>query len=241
VSGWPGAAGAAGLVTLASPCARASGAAASSIPIVKPVKRFIVALPVRDPAPDFNRTVPVPDQAHPPAIAHCGGCGRAGVRFEEGKRFSCPACGWTFYQNPAAAVAALIDVGERVVFTRRNRDPGSGMLDLPGGFVDPGETAEVSLSRELAEELGLDLDVSPSDYLGSLPNTYLYKGVLYQTIDLFYRVRLKEVPGIAANDEIREVVALRPDEIDPGGFALPSVRAALARWVLGRARQPAPA
>jgi ADP-ribose pyrophosphatase YjhB (NUDIX family) len=228
-------------VGLVSPCAPASAAATSSIPVVKPAKRFIVPQPIREPAPDFNFTVTVPDQDYPPAIAFCGCCGRPGVRFDEGKRFSCAACGWTFYQNPAAAVAALIDIGDRVVFTRRNRDPGKGMLDLPGGFVDPGETAEDSLSRELAEELGVEIAVAAADYLGSLPNTYFYKGILYHTIDLFYRVRVTEVPGIAAPDEIQEVVALLPEEVDLDAFALSSVRTALARWVLGRSPMHAPA
>ena len=46
--------------------------------------------------------------------------------------------------------------GELLVVTR-NRDPAKGTWDLPGGFLDPGETYEQGLRRELREELNLDI------------------------------------------------------------------------------------
>lgn len=55
--------------------------------------------------------------------------------------------------------AALIDADGRVLL--QQRPPGKQMADLwefPGGKIEPGETPEAALVRELAEELGIGVD-----------------------------------------------------------------------------------
>ncbi len=72
------------------------------------------------------------------------------------KLWHCESCDFEFYLNVAAAVAALItDEEGRLLVVVRAEEPRKGMWDLPGGFADPGESAEEALGRELAEELGL--------------------------------------------------------------------------------------
>ena len=55
------------------------------------------------------------------------------------------------------AAVALIDADGRVLLARRPPDKSmAGLWEFPGGKVDPGETPESALIRELDEELGIE-------------------------------------------------------------------------------------
>jgi 8-oxo-dGTP diphosphatase len=56
--------------------------------------------------------------------------------------------------------AAIIISGGRVLLARRKQgDSHQGFWEFPGGVVEPGETIEACLARELKEELGVDARV----------------------------------------------------------------------------------
>ena len=59
-------------------------------------------------------------------------------------------------QTPNAASVALID-RDQVLLIRRARKPWLGRWSLPGGRLEPGETAEQAATRELFEEVGLSV------------------------------------------------------------------------------------
>src|SRR5437870_6026987 len=59
------------------------------------------------------------------------------------------------------AAVALVDADGRVLLAERPAGKHlAGMWEFPGGKVQPGETPEVALIRELAEELGIDVVAS---------------------------------------------------------------------------------
>jgi ADP-ribose pyrophosphatase YjhB (NUDIX family) len=114
----------------------------------------------------------------------------------------------------------------------RGKEPGKGQWDLPGGFVDPGETAEDALRREVREEIGLE--VTAPRYLGSWPNVYEYMGVRYRTLDMGFACEVKEVaPARSREAEIADILFLSPNQVDLGRFAFRSVGAIAGRY-LGR-------
>gem|GEM_PF-105146 len=157
------------------------------------------------------------------AFRYCPKCGAAALRFIGLKLVSCTSCGFELYLNAAAAVAALIaDEQGRLLIVVRAEEPQKGMWDLPGGFADPGESAEETLRREVHEELGLEL--ASMRYLCSYPNTYDYKGMRYVTMDLGFVCEVKDLAATrVANDEVKQVLFVRPEEIDTARFGFGSV------------------
>ena len=61
-----------------------------------------------------------------------------------------------------AVVAAVVRRGDALLVTRRPDRPGRpGQWEFPGGKVEPGESEPAALRREIAEELGCELEVGP--------------------------------------------------------------------------------
>jgi ADP-ribose pyrophosphatase YjhB (NUDIX family) len=129
------------------------------------------------------------------------------------------------YHNIAAAVAIIFTYEDKILFTERNVDPDKGKLDLPGGFIDPNETAEEAACREISEELGLTITSNDLTYITTAPNNYLYRNVPYRTMDIFYECQLKsDVISINAADEIKSLIWIKRSEIDLNKIGFVSIR-----------------
>lgn len=126
-------------------------------------------------------------------------------------------------------MAALLECNDEVLLVVRARDPAQGKLDLPGGFVDVGESAEAALLRELREELGFEPNCDPA-YLGSLPNRYTYRGMTYGTVDAFFRIELLSRPELKPADDVADVIWVSRKAIPYSDVAFSSIRQALTRW-----------
>lgn len=156
-------------------------------------------------------------------LKYCPSCGKESLQWDNEKKWSCPECSFTLYNNVAGAVAVVIRCDDEIYLTRRNRDPKKGKLDLAGGFVDPKESAEETCKRELFEELQLNIDLSNLKYLTSLPNVYQYKEIDYNTIDLFYEYRVTEKFEVNLElSEISEAVWIPLKELDLEDIAFDS-------------------
>ncbi|WP_297164479.1 NUDIX domain-containing protein [uncultured Porphyromonas sp.] len=164
---------------------------------------------------------------------YCPRCGADRLEAHGVKAQHCQSCGFTYYHNPSAAVALFVrDRRGRLLVATRGKEPAKGTLDLPGGFVDKGETGEEAAQRELYEESGLQLPTEQFVYAFSLPNSYLYSGFLVPTLDLFYTVQLpSEMPAVRAMDDVAQLSWFAPAEIDPSRFGLISIRQGIARYL----------
>ena len=170
---------------------------------------------------------------------YCPSCGRKNITLE-GNKFHCPDCDFVFFLNTAVGTGCVIQTGDKVLLLVRGREPSLGKLDLPGGFVDPGEGAYEGLLRELREELGWEPAIPPGASLpevlklfASFPNTYPYKNIVYSVCDLFFTV---SAPGLKEEDlrieaeEIAGICFKRPGEINPDDLAFDSTRRAIAAY-----------
>ena len=154
------------------------------------------------------------------AFKFCPKCGSAEFKVTGPRSFLCDNCRFEFYVNSAAAVAALIFNAEgKMLFTRRAIDPDKGALDLPGGFVDPMESAEQAVKRELKEELGAN--VLSIKYFCSFPNEYKYSGLSVFTTDLAFLTEIDNIAEIIPMDDISAIEYIDPEELDMD--ALPSI------------------
>jgi NADH pyrophosphatase NudC (nudix superfamily) len=158
----------------------------------------------------------------------CPACGSSDIVFDGSKKFRCRECAFTYYHNVAAAVAAILEYDERIVLIKRAKDPGKGKLDLPGGFVDPEESAEEAVIREIKEEL--KIDIKEPKYLGSYPNIYRYEDVLYHTCDLFFYCKIDAIPLDFDRTEIVDLVLLSLLEIPDNKIAFESVKKGLNKF-----------
>ena len=96
-------------------------------------------------------------------------CGRCAAATEDaiGERAKrCPRCGLLAFPRLAPAVIVLVERGDEVLLAR-GRNFGTAMYSTLAGFVEPGETLEQAVHREVSEEVGVELaDVR---YFGSQP------------------------------------------------------------------------
>lgn len=163
------------------------------------------------------------------ALNFCPKCGSHKFHQLGDKSLKCDQCGFHFFVNSAAAVAALVtDEKNRLLLTTRAVEPDSGKLDLPGGFIDPGETAEDAVKRELEEELSMK--VKSLKYIGSAPNEYIFSGYSVFTLDMAFRVVPKSVSGLSAMDDILDYRFYAEDEIDYTQIPAPSIKSFVKQY-----------
>jgi len=100
---------------------------------------------------------------------YCGCCGAPTAAKDGGHVRICTGtdCGVTHHPRTDPAVIMLVhDGGEHCVLGRQSRHP-PGMHTVLAGFVEPGESLEEAVVREVAEEIGLD--AARPRYMGAQP------------------------------------------------------------------------
>jgi NAD+ diphosphatase len=88
---------------------------------------------------------------------YCGRCGTATRDRAHERAKECPACGLVAYPRIAPAMMALVTRGREMLLARAQRFA-TGMYSALAGFVEPGESIEDCVRREVREEVGLEVD-----------------------------------------------------------------------------------
>ena len=86
----------------------------------------------------------------------CGCCGTPTVEVPEERAKKCPSCNALFFPNISPAVIVAVTRGDQILLAH-NRNFRPGMFSLLAGFIDPGETAEQAVIREVREEVGIEI------------------------------------------------------------------------------------
>ncbi len=140
------------------------------------------------------------------------------------ERLRCPACGFTHWNNPVPVLAAIVEVGGRVLLARNAAWPGK-MFALITGFMEAGETPRDGIAREVKEETNLDVRAL------NLVGVYDFQR-MNQVIIAYH---------VVAEGEVR----LSPELVDYRLYDLPDLRCwpagtghALADWLRSRGHEP---
>jgi NAD+ diphosphatase len=100
------------------------------------------------------------------AARYCGRCGAPNLDIPGGEGRRCGACGALSFPRLSPAVLVVARKGDTLLLAR-NAQNATGFWSLVAGFVEPGETFEDCVRRELMEEVGIEAEVGA--YAGSQP------------------------------------------------------------------------
>ncbi len=101
---------------------------------------------------------------------YCGQCGSAVVQIDYERAKKCPECDYTTYPRISPAIIVRVErpseSGTELLLARNHRHP-DGFFSVLAGFVEPGESLEECVRREVCEEVGIEID--NIRYFGSQP------------------------------------------------------------------------
>lgn len=149
----------------------------------------------------------------------CGRCGTPTEAQAKERARRCPACGLLAFPRLAPAVIALVERDDgRALLARNARFP-MPMWSCLAGFVEPGETLEAAVRREIKEEAGID--VGDVEYWGNQPWPFPH------SLMIGFRARYAGGEIECDGEEIAEAAWFAPDDLPPIPPDL-----SIARWLI---------
>jgi 8-oxo-dGTP diphosphatase len=132
---------------------------------------------------------------------------------------------------PIQCVGAVISDGAgRLLLILRGHEPGRGLWSIPGGRIEPGETDEQALIREVREETGLTVTCGRLLGAAELPGQ---DGAVIVVRDYVAALAPGAAPAARAGDDaaaVRWVSDSEADAMESRGELTPGLLAALRSW-----------
>ena len=88
---------------------------------------------------------------------YCGRCGAHNQHADDERAQVCPECGLMCFPRLSPAIIVRIERGDQILLARNHRFP-PGLFSVLAGFVEPGETLEECVAREVREEVGIEVE-----------------------------------------------------------------------------------
>lgn len=133
---------------------------------------------------------------------------------------SVPDCGFVFWNNPVPVVAAIVETAQGVVLVRNKGWP-EKMFGLVTGFLEPGESPDEGVLREVEEETGLAARIQ--QFLGNYP--------FHRANQLLICYHLIAEGEPMAGEELAELRVIPVQRLRPWEFG---TGLALKDWLAGR-------
>lgn len=148
----------------------------------------------------------------------CGKCGQSTTESESDRSMVCKPCGMSFYPRLSPSIIVLVHRDDEVLLARNRMFP-EGLFSTLAGFVEPGESIEETVSREVEEEVGVK--VGNMRYRGSQPWPFP------NSLMLGFHAEYDSGDIVCQQDEIAEANWFACNELPniPGKFAI-------SRWLI---------
>lgn len=145
---------------------------------------------------------------------HCGSCGAAALPEQAGHVMRCSdgACGAAWFPRVDPAIIVLVTDGERALLGRQASWP-AGRYSTLAGFVEPGESLEDTVHREVFEESGIRL--AGIEYHSSQPWPFP------SSLMLGFTAVAASTEVCVDNDELEDARWFGRDDIAAGTVVLP--------------------
>lgn len=153
---------------------------------------------------------------------YCANCGHASEVREAGHLRLCPSCGTEHHPRTDPVVIMLVVDGDRAIMGRQATWP-PGRYSALAGFVEPGESLEEAVAREVLEECGVT--VGDVEYRSSQPWPFP------SSLMLGFRAQHRAGEPVVGDGELEDVRWFHRDELRDGSVALPPPEAIARRLV----------
>lgn len=134
-------------------------------------------------------------------LIYCSTCGQKNTfgPKDGAKRYYCTHCESIHYQNPKPTATLICPRGDEILLVKRAFNPGKGEWNLPGGFLELGETLEEGAKRELKEETNLDGQV-----VSLLGNCSHFNSIFGDILLLGLQMKISNWDNLKAGDDALE-------------------------------------